>query len=101
LLIIFEYIYIYIINFLFYINANKLLFVNTIYLYIYNRNCCFNIEAHENMLDPDGLNLLPRILLPLAGPEDFNDEEMEALPDEVNIRSIILNNKHEHIHIYC
>jgi len=53
------------------------------------------------MLDPDGLNLLPRILLPLAGPEDFNDEEMEALPDEVNIRSIILNNKHEHIHIYC
>jgi len=49
------------------------------------RNCCFNIEAHENMLNPDGLNLLPRILLPLAGPEDFNDEEMEALPDEVNI----------------
>jgi len=49
------------------------------------RNCCFNIEAHENMLNPDGLNLLPRILLPLAGPEDFNDEEMEALPEEVII----------------
>ncbi|KAG4104570.1 hypothetical protein H8356DRAFT_1639848 [Neocallimastix lanati (nom. inval.)] len=49
------------------------------------KNCCFNIEAHENMLDPDGLNLLPRILLPLAGPEDFNDEEMEALPDELQL----------------
>jgi len=57
------------------------------YITIYNfkRNCCFNIESHEKMLDPNGLNILPRILLPLAGPEDFNDEEMEALPDEVYI----------------
>lgn len=35
------------------------------------RNCCFDKEAQLDILLSDRLNLLPRILLPLCGPEEF------------------------------
>ena len=40
--------------------------------------CCF-VEHHEWLLS-DHVDLLPRLLLPLAGPEEFDEEEMEKLP---------------------
>jgi len=45
------------------------------------RNCCFQLDKHEWLLGPD-VDILPRLLLPLAGPtpEIFTDEEIESLP---------------------
>lgn len=43
------------------------------------RNCCFDYDEHKYLLDED-LELLARLLLPLAGPEEFDDEDNEELP---------------------
>lgn len=29
------------------------------------------------------MDLLPRLLLPLAGPEEFDDDDMDKLPDDL------------------
>ncbi|XP_036159737.1 protein HGH1 homolog isoform X1 [Myotis myotis] len=56
------------------------------------RNCCFEHHwsgPHPCLLPPPGhhkwllgpeVDILPFLLLPLAGPEDFSEEEMERLP---------------------
>ncbi|XP_062935811.1 protein HGH1 homolog [Cynocephalus volans] len=43
------------------------------------RNCCFEHRHHEWLLGPE-VDIIPFLLLPLAGPEDFSEEEMERLP---------------------
>ncbi|XP_063183788.1 protein HGH1 homolog [Chroicocephalus ridibundus] len=43
------------------------------------RNCCFEYEEHEWLLSED-VDVLPFLLLPLAGPEEFPEDEMERLP---------------------
>ncbi|XP_034980538.2 protein HGH1 homolog [Zootoca vivipara] len=43
------------------------------------RNCCFEYGHHEWLLS-DEVDLLPFLLLPLAGPEEFPEDEMERLP---------------------
>ncbi|KAM5313929.1 LOW QUALITY PROTEIN: protein HGH1 homolog [Glossophaga mutica] len=43
------------------------------------RNCCFEHRHHEWLLGPK-VDILPFLLLPLAGPEEFSEEEMERLP---------------------
>uniref|UniRef100_A0A8C2YR78 Protein HGH1 homolog n=1 Tax=Chinchilla lanigera TaxID=34839 RepID=A0A8C2YR78_CHILA len=43
------------------------------------RNCCFEHRHHEWLLGPE-VDILPFLLLPLAGSEDFSEEEMERLP---------------------
>ncbi|XP_007954303.1 protein HGH1 homolog [Orycteropus afer afer] len=43
------------------------------------RNCCFEHRHHEWLLGSE-VDILPFLLLPLAGPEDFSEEEMERLP---------------------
>ncbi|KAL8181433.1 UNVERIFIED_CONTAM: Protein hgh1 [Gekko kuhli] len=43
------------------------------------RNCCFDYGRHEWLLS-DQVDLLPFLLLPLAGPEEFPEDEMEKLP---------------------
>lgn len=43
------------------------------------RNCCFDKQHHEFLLS-DQIDVLSRILLPLAGPEEFDDEDNEKLP---------------------
>ncbi|XP_045142258.1 protein HGH1 homolog [Echinops telfairi] len=43
------------------------------------RNCCFEHRHHEWLLGPE-VDILPFLLLPLAGPGDFPEEEMERLP---------------------
>jgi len=44
------------------------------------RNCCFDTNFHEMLLTE--VDLLPRLLLPLAGPtpDIFSEEEVEKLP---------------------
>ncbi|XP_058668319.1 protein HGH1 homolog [Ammospiza caudacuta] len=46
------------------------------------RNCCFQHEHHAWLLSP-ALEALPRLLLPLAGPEELPEHEMEQLPLEL------------------
>ena len=61
------------------------------------RNCTFIKQAHLAMLSPDttsvavppseekapGMNCLPYILLPLAGPEEFDIEDQDLLPESL------------------
>ncbi|XP_062868045.1 protein HGH1 homolog [Trichomycterus rosablanca] len=43
------------------------------------RNCCFDYKYHEWLLS-DAVDILPFLLLPLAGPEELSEEENEGLP---------------------
>ncbi|XP_076850128.1 protein HGH1 homolog [Brachyhypopomus gauderio] len=43
------------------------------------RNCCFDHTHHEWLLS-DAVDILPFLLLPLAGPEELSEEENEGLP---------------------
>lgn len=45
------------------------------------KNICFDSSRHEYLLEE--LNVLPFILLPLAGPEDLDDEANDKLPLEL------------------
>ncbi|KAM3838559.1 protein HGH1 homolog [Vipera latastei] len=43
------------------------------------RNCCFDSRHHEWLMS-EQVDLLPFLLLPLAGPEELPEDEMERLP---------------------
>ncbi|KYN34673.1 hypothetical protein ALC56_11162 [Trachymyrmex septentrionalis] len=43
------------------------------------KNCTFDTENHVWLLSPE-IDLLSYLLLPLAGPEEFDDEDMSKLP---------------------
>ncbi|EER28277.1 hypothetical protein CPC735_061500 [Coccidioides posadasii C735 delta SOWgp] len=46
------------------------------------KNIAFEISAHPSLLSESQINILPYVLLPIAGPEEFDDEESAAmLPD--------------------
>jgi hypothetical protein len=60
------------------------------------KNSAFNVKSHPTLLsnlspDPSlpppsqGANLLPYILLPLMGPEEYSDEDMEGMLDELQL----------------
>ncbi|KAI0719465.1 DUF383-domain-containing protein [Fomitopsis betulina] len=58
------------------------------------KNCAFYVQAHRALLSPEservavppstveapGMDILPSVLLPLAGPEEFDLEDQEKLP---------------------
>lgn len=43
------------------------------------KNCCFDVQNHEWLLSPE-VDILSYLLLPLAGPEEFDDEDNDKLP---------------------
>lgn len=43
------------------------------------RNCCFDIQLHQKLLDPQN-ELLVKLVLPIAGPEELPEEENNELP---------------------
>jgi hypothetical protein len=46
------------------------------------KNVAFDVPSHPMLFDEDGANMLPYILLPIMGPEEFADDEMASmLPD--------------------
>ncbi|TCD71800.1 hypothetical protein EIP91_003143 [Steccherinum ochraceum] len=59
------------------------------------KNCAFQVHAHKALLSPEsdmvavppstveapGMDILPYVLLPLAGPEEFDLEDQELLPE--------------------
>ncbi|KAI8376413.1 uncharacterized protein BYT42DRAFT_646016 [Radiomyces spectabilis] len=49
------------------------------------KNCCFETRQHEKLLHADELNTLPFILLPLCGNEEYDMEEFEQFPEEIQL----------------
>ncbi|CUM62989.1 uncharacterized protein PRCAT00000550001 [Priceomyces carsonii] len=49
------------------------------------KNSLFDIESHYPLLSDEDINLLPYILLPIAGPEDIDEEDMFKLPEELQL----------------
>jgi hypothetical protein len=51
------------------------------------KNVCFEIKSHETLLNPEppGLNILPYILLPVAGSEELQLEDSENMPPELQL----------------
>lgn len=47
------------------------------------KNCCFNYDHHEHLLQSPEIDILSRLLLPLAGPEEFDAEDTDKLPDDL------------------
>ncbi|KAH9525554.1 Protein hgh1 [Bulinus truncatus] len=43
------------------------------------KNCCFEYEFHKWLLSEE-VDLLPRLLKPLAGGEEFDEDDMDKLP---------------------
>ncbi|KAJ8949189.1 hypothetical protein NQ318_021682 [Aromia moschata] len=46
------------------------------------KNCCFETDFHEWLLSEE-VDVLPRLLLPLAGNEEFDEEDNDKLPLEL------------------
>ncbi|CAG8491194.1 43034_t:CDS:10 [Gigaspora margarita] len=42
-------------------------------------------EHHLDMLSPSKINVLPYILLPLCGPEEFDLDDMEGMPEDIQL----------------
>ncbi|KAF9934326.1 hypothetical protein FBU30_002465 [Linnemannia zychae] len=49
------------------------------------KNACFSVEYHPAMLDEKDINVLPYILLPLCGPEEFDIDDMEGMPEDIQL----------------
>lgn len=47
------------------------------------RNCCFVLDKHSLLLSE--ADVLPYVLLPLCGPEEFDTEDMENMPMEIQL----------------
>lgn len=46
------------------------------------KNVAFEISSHPSFLDEDAMNILPYLLLPIAGNEEYDDDDMlDMLPD--------------------
>lgn len=46
------------------------------------KNVAFDIPSHKSFLSEDGLNILPYLLLPIMGSEEYGEDEMmDMLPD--------------------
>ncbi len=53
------------------------------------KNVCFDVSSHPSLLASDaeagGIGLLPYILLPLMGSEEYSDEDTEGMLDECQL----------------
>ncbi|KAK7722917.1 Protein hgh1 [Botryosphaeria dothidea] len=49
------------------------------------KNVCFDVGAHEALIDSEKVNLMPYLLLPLMGAEEYADEDTEGMLDEVQL----------------
>lgn len=49
------------------------------------KNSLFDSKEHMELLTNEDINILPYILLPLAGPEELDEEDMFNLPDELQL----------------
>jgi hypothetical protein len=49
------------------------------------KNALFDTNRHWHLVSDPRINLLPYILLPLAGPEELDDDDMFNLPEELQL----------------
>jgi len=49
------------------------------------KNACFDLPTHSSFLSPTQINLLPYLLSPLMGPEEYPDDEMSKLPEDLQL----------------
>ena len=52
------------------------------------KNVAFDVPSHSRLVassDLDGINILPYILLPLMGPEEYSDEDTEGMLDDLQL----------------
>lgn len=49
------------------------------------KNCAFDVDSHGEFLNEEAINILPYILLPITGPEEFKEEEMLELPEDLQL----------------
>lgn len=49
------------------------------------KNSLFDTDCHMKLLTDEKINLLPYILLPIAGPEEMDEDDMFNLPDELQL----------------
>jgi hypothetical protein len=49
------------------------------------KNVCFDTDAHTRLMAFDGVNLLPYILLPIMGSEEYSDEDTEGMLDDLQL----------------
>ncbi|KAF9956130.1 hypothetical protein BGZ72_002995 [Mortierella alpina] len=49
------------------------------------KNAGFAVENHPALLDESDINVLPYILLPLCGPEEFDLDDMEGMPEDIQL----------------
>lgn len=52
------------------------------------KNICFDSARHDWLLSDD-LNVLPFILLPLAGPEEYSEEDNDKFPMELQVSDVV------------
>lgn len=49
------------------------------------KNVAFEVKSHPMMLAEDGANLLPYVLLPVAGPEELSDEDTDGMLTDLQL----------------
>ncbi|KAF9582971.1 hypothetical protein BGW38_010505 [Lunasporangiospora selenospora] len=49
------------------------------------KNAGFSVDNHPALLDEQDINVLPYILLPLCGPEEFDIDDMEGMPEDIQL----------------
>lgn len=49
------------------------------------KNSLFDTNSHKKLVHDEKINILPYILLPIAGPEEIDEDEMFELPEELQL----------------
>lgn len=47
------------------------------------KNACFDLPTHSAFLSTSAINLLPYLLSPLMGPEEYPEDDMSLLPEDL------------------
>lgn len=49
------------------------------------KNVCFELDVHKELLSTSEANIVPFVLLPLMGSEEYDDEETDGMPEELQL----------------
>jgi len=49
------------------------------------KNVCFDVEAHPKLMASDGVNILPYIILPIMGSEEYDDEDTDGMLEDLQL----------------
>jgi len=50
------------------------------------KNVAFEIESHPRFLDTESINIMPYLLLPIMGSEEFSDEDTEGMLEDLQLQ---------------